>query len=56
MDENGICDQHGRNLDHPWGCFCCAQAEWLAQDETTWEPGWPTPDKIKQRNQLSFDR
>lgn len=40
MDENGICDQHGRSLDHPWGCFCCGLAEVLARDESTHEPEW----------------
>lgn len=40
MDENGICDQHGRSLDHPWGCFGCALAEILAKNDSTHEPEW----------------
>lgn len=41
MDENDRCDQHGRSLDHPWGCFGCSMAEYLSKDPTTWEPRFP---------------
>jgi hypothetical protein len=42
MDDFDICDQHGRSLDHPWGCFGCEMSEFLAEKEDTWEPLWPT--------------
>ncbi|QNN99541.1 hypothetical protein SEA_TIEDYE_65 [Streptomyces phage TieDye] len=41
MDDFDRCDQHGRSLDHPWGCFGCSMEEYLRENSRNWEPRFP---------------